>query len=740
MIRITEEIINQFTDYLFATEPFKSLVTASNRDGFKNIIIKLLEDLYTNIPEDVINYLESNASNKFLDLLYREAGISDYHISKVPENLKVRLSYLLNTLTVHRASQKTFALFHEALEEFFPKMNIYLININPRELSTSVKNVDLIYQLEPRYISDPENILTEVSANDLSGTFLMRPEQFIDREEKFNNIYPDYKSKQRTINVFPIKTGIIYVQNPSGIGNSHFDDYIPLMQTIGATLQKKDMISWKTSQNETRQHIQFIDFIKLCTYMKFKEFEFKQPRVAKKSSSKIIKIVNPDTGLDENVTVTTPTTYSWYSEPLEVYRFDSKRKEWDMALQQANDNGMDWSKYYKPIEQKLNDFILADDDDLQEAIRLEQVYKGLKRSGLYNSRKELNQFKTDWNTLRQKAQNTSIRKISNMKEFREELIGVEPVSILDFELILLSKFTSTICGDARDSIFGIKRLYETNKSNTLDPNTGLYTLAMRHAACTELNDFINSYYPMVAGIQNIQTDETQFLLDLFQWYIDQGKVPLLRNYYKIKMAKFTYLIDLPYSSPYLNTQTVYDKMYAELTNNTNKINFIELQDIIKVRYRKIVDSIDALLEDTNTTEETFVMKFLNLWKIISAEISTDKRIQYFWNEFFMRFIMGSSFKDFFYDPIMDMFLEYWFPAETSVQNKDIESIRIKDKMQTIPLESTWDLSWDKSIFDGYLARDQFKITVYDKEGNSKNVYDETFKSINDTGIQIISKS
>ena len=133
------------------------------------------------------------------------------------------------------------------------------------------------------------------------------------------------------------------------------------------------------------------------------------------------------------------------------------------------------------------------------------------------------------------------------------------------------------------------------------------------------------------------------------------------------------------------------------------------------------------------------MKFLNLWKIVSAEISTDKRIQYFWNEFFMRFIMGSSFKDFFYDPIMDMFLEYWFPAETSVQNKDIESIRIKDKMQTIPLESTWNLSWDKSVFDGYLARDQFKITVYDKDGNQKVVYDETFKTIVDTGIKIIPK-
>ncbi len=211
MIGVSEEVIQSFTDYLFKTEPFNTLVNGNNREGIKNIIKKLLEDLYQNIPEDTLNYLEKNASNRFLDLLYREAGISDYHISKVPENLKVRLSYLLNILTINRSTQKIFSLFHEALEDFFPKMNIYLININPSDLG---KDSTLKYSLEPRYISDPDNILTEVNANDLSGTFLMRPEQFIDREEKFSNIYTDYKSKQRIINIFPIKTGIIYVQNP----------------------------------------------------------------------------------------------------------------------------------------------------------------------------------------------------------------------------------------------------------------------------------------------------------------------------------------------------------------------------------------------------------------------------------------------------------------------------------------------------------------------------------------------
>ena len=736
MIRVSDEIIQQFTDYLFSTEPFKSLITGSNRDGFKNIIINLLEDLYTNIPEDVINYLEKNASNKFLDLLYREAGITDYHISKVPENLKIRISYLLNILTVNRSTQKVFKLFHEALEEFFPKMNIYLININPRELG---KDSTMIYQLEPRYISDPENILTDVSANDLSGTFLMRPDQFIDREEKFSNIYTDYKSKQRIINIFPIKTGIIYVQNPSGIGNSHFDDYIPLMQTIGASLQKNDVISWKTSKDETRYRIPFKDFGKLCSYLKFKEFEFKQPHAFSKSSSRIIKVVNPLTGLDENVTVRTPETYSWYTEPLEVYREDIKRKEWETAQLLAKESGLDWSSFYTPIEQKLNDFVLEAEEDLAEAIRLELVYKGLKRSGLMDSRNQLNQFKTDWNTLRQKPGNTSLRKISTMKEFREELIGIEPVSVLDFELILLSKFKSTLCGEAREGIFKIKKLYQTNKENVLDPVNGLYVLTLKHHPSIEINDFINSTYPISGGLPVIEQDEIKFLLDLLNWYTISGQVPLLKNYYAIKKLKFEYLMDLEYTSPYLNNQLVYDKLYTEMTNDQNKINFTELSEFIVIKYRKIIDSIDNLLTDVATTEETFVMKFLNLWKIISAEISTDKRIQYYWNDFFMRFIMGSSFKDFFYDPIMDLFLEYWFPAEMSVQNKDIESIRIKDKMQTIPLDSIRYLSWTKKVADTHNIRDQFTLTIYDNTGAVKETYQELFKIIPDRQVQVLTE-
>ena len=722
MIGITNETIDDFIEYLYSTEPFNSLLTGSNREGFKNIFKKLINDLYQNIPNDAINFLEKNASNHFLDLLYREAGISDKFIKRVPEALKVRLSYLLSQLNTNRASQVIFDLFHQALEEFFPKMNIYLIEITPYELGqeiiTSAKdihdptktnvNINLVYRLEPRYISDPDNILETVSISDLSGTFLMRPEQFIDREEKFSNLFPDFRSKQRTVNIFPIKTGIIYVQNPSGLGNAHFDEYIPLMTMIGATLQKHANLPFKMfSTDAERQLIPFVDFIQICTYLKYKEFEFKQP------------------------------TYRWQTEPLEIFRSDVKLKEWEAAKFQAKEAFLNWNSFYIPIEQKLNDMILSSKEDLAEAEELEIVYKGLKRSGLYRGRPNLNSFKTRWNTLRSKSENTSIRKITNIDEFRADLVGIEPASVLEFELLFLQYFKNSPSDvfAARDAIFQIKKVTTTNKDNTLDPVNGLVTLVNRVYPTEEMNDFVNTTY---GSVLKVEKDETQLLLDLFKWYTLMGNVPILKNYQIIKLSKFDYLTGLHYSDELYNNQSIFDKVYAELMNDANKIKFTGL-DFVKIRYKKIIERIDGLATDPKTTVETYVMIFLTLWKLVQVDIPADKRVQYFWNEFFMRLIMGSSFKDFFYDPIMELFLEYWFPAECSSQNKDIETITIRDKMQTIPLESRKYLSWNKSTFDTIIPKDQFKLTIYNKDGTPKEGghYNECFKTIEEPGILIV---
>ena len=679
---IQDKVIKEFVDYLFDTPPYKTQFSNTNREGLKNIIKHLLDSLYKDIPEDIINYLEVNASSYFLDLLYREAGISDYFIQRVPESLKVRVSYLLNVLNINRATQKIFSMFHEALEEFYPEMNIYTVEILPKDINNP--ETELIYKLKPIYITAKDSIIEEISIGDLSGTFLMRPEQFIDKEEKFSNIYPDYRSKQRIINCFPIKTGMIYIQNPSGIGVADFDDYIPLMQTIGCTLQKNAVLPWKSYTEETKKNIPFPDFIKLCTYLKFKEFQFKHK-------------------------------WTWSTDPLEIYSSRPKLIEWNNALNQARDNGMLWQNFFTMQERKLNNFILHDADDLVEAERLELVYKGLKRSGKNGGRDKLNQFKTDWNTLRQKAQNTDIRIISNLSEFREELIGSEPYNLKEFELLLLQKFKTTLNGEARDSLFKTKKQYQTNLDNVSAPN-GLITLTLQYFSNQELNDFLMIKY---GRFINLDITEEQLLYDLLQWYTTLGTIPILKHYWYLKKTKYTDILSATWDDPVYLSKAQYKSIYTEMTNNSNILNFQELSSIIKVKYRDIIENIDAMQNDPDTAIEDYVMKFLTLWKILQVDLPTDKRIRYFWNEFFMRNIMGSSFKDYFYDPILELFLEYWFPAETTTQNKDVFTILIKDKMNMIVTDSKTYSSWRINRTSSLLSKDQFKITITKKDGTIK---------------------
>lgn len=690
-MRISEEELNNFIDYLFETPPYKMHFVHSNKEGFKNIFKDFMRVLYSETPEEIYKYLEGNASSYFLDILYRERGIADYFISRIPSSLKVRISYLLHQLEIKRTTQDIFRLFHEALEEFYPKMNIYTIEVVPNDLNA--KPITLRYKLNPQYITDPDNVVDEISETDLSGTYLMKLEQFIDREEKFYNVYTDDKAKRRNVNIFPIKTGILYVQNSTGIGVAQADEYIPIMQTIGATLLKNDLVPWKMPDDESRKMVPFVDFLKLCMYLKFKEFQFKS----------------------EN------KSWTWSAEPFEVYGPNSLLVNWDAAKKEALNTGTHWSTFFPESETKVNNMIIAD-EDLPEAYSLLSLYAEITRSGS-KSRELLNDFKLRWNSLRDKNSNTSIYKASNLEEFRKELVGSEPQSVAEFELLLLEKFTSANAVPMRDGIFQIKSKFKTNPTNTLDASSGLITLMKQFAQSYEFNDFIQAQY---GDFDLAPKNEIRFMLDVFNHYAKSNTIPLLTNYNSIKILKFPALANQVYTpdenNPY-NIRNIYNNIYVELTNTTNFIKFKDLSSMIKPKYRTIIDKIDSMAKMVETEVEDFTNIFLSLWKMIQVDMKDDKYIRYFWNEYFMRNIMGSTFKDYFYDPIVEMFMEYWFPAETSIQNKDISVVTAKDKLNTIILGSEKAHSLESNRSTILEVKDSIVVTVI-RDNGEQQVYED----------------
>jgi hypothetical protein len=227
---------------------------------------------------------------------------------------------------------------------------------------------------------------------------------------------------------------------------------------------------------------------------------------------------------------------------------------------------------------------------------------------------------------------------------------------------------------------------------------------------------------------------------------------------KLLIEHVTYLFDTykPVTIPDLfNIIITQDKEYLGLNNS--------LYDMLKTsfsdRFPRIVQKIDALSEP-----QQFVEVLLENYKRMLVQVvKRDNLCTYFVNDTFQRFLLASTFKQYFFNPIIDLFNQYFFKAEQSYQNSDAVVSIVKDKMNMItcgvdanyqvacegyfseistidyyPLLFNQDTQDKYSVNDFYaieheevpvseqiINKDEFTIIIND------GVYDNTFSSSND---------
>jgi len=93
---------------------------------------------------------------------------------------------------------------------------------------------------------------------------------------------------------------------------------------------------------------------------------------------------------------------------------------------------------------------------------------------------------------------------------------------------------------------------------------------------------------------NLDITEEQLLYDLLQWYTTLGTIPILKHYWYLKKTKYSELFEATWKDPLYLSKAQYKSIYTEMTNNSNILNFQELSSIIKVKYRDIIENIDAM--------------------------------------------------------------------------------------------------------------------------------------------------
>ena len=177
---------------------------------------------------------------------------------------------------------------------------------------------------------------------------------------------------------------------------------------------------------------------------------------------------------------------------------------------------------------------------------------------------------------------------------------------------------------------------------------------------------------------NIPDNFAEFFIMLDEFYPDGVDIISGKDQNKLLKEKVTFIYETynPLTPRELfNLIAIQDVEYIGLNNSL--YDMLKLQFIDK--YPRVVQKIDALNDSAD-----FLEVFLNNYKRMLVEVTKmDNFVTYFVNDTFKRFLLTGAFKDEFFDPVVDLFQQYFFKAELSYQNSDAIIHINRDKMQQV---------------------------------------------------------
>jgi hypothetical protein len=133
------------------------------------------------------------------------------------------------------------------------------------------------------------------------------------------------------------------------------------------------------------------------------------------------------------------------------------------------------------------------------------------------------------------------------------------------------------------------------------------------------------------------------------------------------------------------------------------------------RLKSIANTVDpADVDAVPLGAKTYFYIFLQLYKQIEPDIvKRDDNIKYFFRDTFSRLIMGNTFKNEFFDPIVNLFENYFFNIDQSYMNTDVQTYKIKDKMNFIPVDSRIKHSLDVPTFSKNIdPESQYRLGLF----------------------------
>ena len=631
--------LHEYVDIITESPLFN---TNNNKDDINDLLYVFLEDLYIKEPEEVINFVNQKPSKKLVNNLFSQFGISKKLSKAFPDLLKTKTAYLLSQLFATKGSIKTFEFFNDIIGEFYHNLNFYNIRVEQRQFKSKYEQPTVVNKY---YLENDNRISDRYTTAQISNKNVLKDDDI--QFKIYTTIYKERNQITYHLKFYPseaqtdLTTGVWSLPYNVNVRLDYFDNdvQIPRGETeFKITLKKYDIYDL-TERSEN-------DIV-----YKAKPILINDP----------LSIIGPDE---------------------EIHSHNFKTNKYLMQTPDYFDTDI-YNTAQKNVFPIITN-ILYIQFKTSETIDAMQYYPDLVRMfSMTSTRDNVFSFKIG----------NSLIKIS-MSEYIDLLTFIK-LKELQFKTredgnewkwgvqqnIISKTFTSMVYPKDRiKEIYSLILYYKDmrHEYKAFNEFKRRFNLLMGDANQIKSTQIFNiaEFHEYLAG--NIPETFDKFFQMLEEFYPDGVNIIKLKDQNKIlkEKVRFIYNTYKPDTTKELfHLIAMNDKKYVGLHSS--------LYDMLKLRfidkYPRVVQQIEAL-----DSGQAFIELYLYNYKRMLVEVvKMDNLVTYFVNDTFKRFMLSSTFKEEFFDPIMDVFQQYFFKAELSYQNADVTVQTVRDKMQQV---------------------------------------------------------
>ncbi len=647
----------------------------NNVPEITNLLYTFLEDLYITEPEEVINFVNQKPSKKLIENLFKQFGISDKLSRNFPDLLKTKTAYMLSKLFEAKGSNRTFEFFNEIISEFYHHLNFYNVRVQQRQFISKYETpiVEKIYHLNPNLTIHSKYSMLEQDASEFKDDDI--------GVKVFTTIHERYHNVDFIIKLFEPCTEAVKIKL-----NYSDEIIIPKGESqITKTFKKYDIYD-----KGVRDEDQLI-------------YEL-EPVLINDPLSVITQIYENDLRTNKYLMQKEDFFNTNYrnTSPMNVFPIITNV----LYIQFGTSETMDAMEFLPDL---VRMFAMTSTQDDLFSFSIDGTVIKLPMSEYtslltYIKLREIQFNNPGWEW----GENKEIQSLdfANMVYPKEKLTEI-------YDLIVYYKdmrHNHEIFLEFKRRYFLLIQEYQQRKS------TKIFKM-------TEFNEFLAGQIP---------NDFPTFWLRLEEFYPNGENIILSKDQNLLMKQQVHFLYDtyLPDNPRELfNIISIQDTEFIGLNNSI--YDMLKLQFIDK--YPRVIQKIDAIDSSIG-----FLELFLYNYKRVLVEVvKSDNLITYFVNDMFKRFLLAGTFKDEFFDPVIDLFQQYFFKAELSYQNSDTIFHVTRDKLQQVTC-GTSEAYMVK--LNGYFS--EFNLTDLTKLHHTQPIFDSTsFQESNQPtslwGVEII---